>query len=118
MAGTKAGAEFSFALGGLLLCGEPTTAYVSWLGCAGFEIGELSGVGLVSNPHSDGSGWAALRAEVGAGIPFSGGVAATVRLGAAVPLVRGPFVLDESERLHKPDSLTARALVGLEVQFR
>ena len=42
LAGEDRGAQFQFALGGLLVCGAPAFGDFHVLGCAGFELGSMS----------------------------------------------------------------------------
>ncbi len=112
-----AAAEFELALGALLLCGEGTPSPLRLLGCGGFELGELSGEGLLEGGRSGASDWRALRAEVALGFDLGDGFTLMGRAGAVVPLVRRLFFVNDGERLHRAGRVTARATLGLELHL-
>jgi len=112
------GGEFQLVLGGLLLCAEPTFGRLFALACAGAELGELTGTGIdVMDPRERGVGWRALRAEAGAGWALGQGLSLVARAGVSAPLSRRQFVLDRTERVHRPGSLTARVWLGIELEL-
>jgi len=109
------GGEFQLGLGALLACAEVQFERVFALACAGFELGQITAAGIdVMDPRERRVGWRALRAEAGLGWPVGQGFSLLARAGAVVPLTRPPFVLDETERVHRPSSLSARVWVGVE----
>jgi len=108
------GASASFYLWALspIVCGELPIDRLALGGCAGYELGRLSGEGSgVSNPRLGSAFWQAMRFELSAGYAVSASFRLMARLGAAVPVSRPPFVLDGVE-VHKPAAFSLRALVG------
>lgn len=110
------GAELGLATVGLLAC----ALSVSWLpplevrGCAGWELGQLSGVGTgVPDARHGTKLWSAPLLDAGAAwrIPET-----AFRLGAmldlAAPLGRDEFVLQGLGRVHRPSSIVGRVMVG------
>jgi hypothetical protein len=109
------GGEFELMLGGLLACADPARARLRALGCLGFEVGELRGVGIASDPREGAAGWRALRADGGVLWRVGSGFALVARIGLSVALARPPFVIDGSDQVHRPSRLGARGLIGLEL---
>jgi hypothetical protein len=71
----------------------------------------------VHNPRLGGSGWQALRVELGGRYEFIAGLGVVLRAGIALPLERRAFVLDDTEALHRPSTVALRALIGLELEL-
>jgi hypothetical protein len=116
--GDGSGGDFTFAFGTLLACGQVAAGRPTVLGCAGFELGRLSGDGVgLARPRTGGAMWQALSAEVGVLVPVTRRVAAVVRGGASVPLRRPEFVVDGAARVHRAASLDGRLVLGLELSF-
>jgi len=108
------GASASFYLWALspIVCGEPRVGRFALGGCAGYELGRMSGEGSgVSNPRLGSAFWQAMRFELSAAYVAGASFRLTARLGAAVPISRPPFVLDGVE-VHKPAPFSLRALLG------
>lgn len=104
------GGEFRFVLGGALVCGERPARGLRALGCAGFELGQISAEGFgVSNPRSGTAPWRAIRLDAGLALPIGQDFALMARAGAAIPLTRPDFVFSDTQRVHRPDSLSVRA---------
>jgi hypothetical protein len=114
--GSALGAELGLATGGLLAC----ALSVSWLpplevrGCAGWELGQLSGVGTgVPDARHGSKLWSAPLLDAGAAwrIPET-----AFRLGAMLslvaPLGRDEFVLQGLGRVHRPSSIVGRVMLG------
>jgi hypothetical protein len=115
------GAELGLAVGGVAVC-RRTAALQLWAAtgalCLGAELGRLSGRGTNVVPaRSGGALWAApvldgsLQAELGAG------AALALTLGAALPLARNPFIIDEIGPVHRASSIAGRAALGLSWSF-
>jgi hypothetical protein len=112
------GADFQLLFGALLACGRrpmgPTVAAI----CVGVEMGELRGTGAgVRNPRSGTSLWWAPRLDAGVTLPFSTSWALWGRLGATLPQERREFVLGDGLFTHRPDQLTGRLSLGVELQL-
>lgn len=104
--------KFGLLAGALLGCVDPPRRGVALLGCAGVELGRLSGEGSgVSNPELGSVLWSAARLELGTGIEVSPGLRLLARFGVAVPFDRRQFVLD-GEPVHEPGALSLRAALG------
>jgi len=112
------GGRFELLLIGASTCVERRLGPTRALGCLGFEAGRLAGegVGVVTTRRGE-SSWLSPRFEVGAALPSSSSARVFARLGAAVPLVRRRFVLDSSVPVHEPNAVTARGLVGVELDL-
>lgn len=116
------GGDLALATGALLGCTTVFGARQDSLAlglCAGGELGRLSGSGTgVLTPRSGYSLWAAARAEVEMAwhVP-STRLRLGAQLGMAVPFVRDDFVLDGIGAVHRPESLVARAGLGVGVAF-
>lgn len=95
-------------------CIEPAGALVTVFGCAGVELGQMSGEGRgVSAPELGSALWSAARLEGGAGIDLGAALRVVPRLGVAVPFHRPQFVL-AGEPIHRPAALSLRAALGIE----
>jgi hypothetical protein len=112
------GGDFTFAFGTLLACAQVAAGRPTVLGCAGFELGRLSGDGFgLARPRTGSAMWQALSAEVGVLVPVTRRVATVIRGGASVPLRRPEFVVDGAARVHRAASLDGRLALGLELSF-
>lgn len=108
-------ADFELFSGALLGCVDNSFGAVRAGGCAGFELGKLSGEGNgVSDPHLGSSLWQAGRVELGGYYPLGHELWLTVRVGAAIPFSRPEFVLDGIP-IYQPSALGLRASVGVEL---
>jgi len=110
------GASASFYLWALspILCGELPLGRFALGGCAGYELGRMSGEGSgVSTPRLGSAHWQAMRFELSAAYAAGASFRLTARLGAAVPVSRPIFELDGVE-VHEPAPFSLRALVGAE----
>ena len=106
--------EFSLWAAELAGCVEPTGAIVAVFGCAGIELGQLSGEGHgVSDPELGSVLWSAGRLEAGTGVGLGAGLRLVPRMGVAVPFRRPQFVL-ASEPVHRPGPLSLRVALGAE----
>jgi hypothetical protein len=114
--GSALGAELGLATGALLAC----ALSVSWLpplevrACAGWELGQLSGVGTgVPDARHGSKLWSAPLLDAGAAWPIP---ETAFRLGAmldlAAPLGRDEFVLQGLGRVHRPSSIVGRVMLG------
>jgi len=113
-----AGGEFRLAFGAALVCLPYELARLTISGCAGFELGRLSGQGVgVGRPRLGSATWEAPRAEVGAAIPVGARLALVIRGGAAVPLSTPEFVIDGTTPVHRSSAVAARAGLGVELGF-
>ena len=110
--------EFRLVLGAALACFAPPLGRWTLLGCAGFEIGRLSGQGEnVARPSLGAATWEAVRAEVGLSVPLDSKLALVLRGGGAVPRSRPQFVLNETTPVFRPSLVAGRATIGLELGF-
>lgn len=112
------GGTFQLATGGALACLAQGLGRVTLLGCVGGEVGRLTGEGVgVSAPRARGTLWLAGRGDLGATFALAPNVAVVARAGAAVPLQRPTFLLNNDTAVHRPASLTVRATFGVELAF-
>ncbi|HKO50547.1 MAG TPA: hypothetical protein VJV79_22645 [Polyangiaceae bacterium] len=103
-----------------LVCGERPFGGPTLLGCAGYELGQLSGEGVgaaVTASHPSNTFWSAVRAELGLLVPLASTLRIAGRAGVAVPLIRREFVLDGPEVVFRPAPVSARAELGLELSL-
>jgi hypothetical protein len=108
-------AEFNLFSGALLGCVDDSFGALRAGGCAGFELGSLSGEGRgVSNPHLGSALWEAARLELGGLFPLGHDLWLTARAGAAIPFSRPEFVLDGTP-VYRPSVLGLRASLGVEL---
>jgi len=108
-------ADFGLFSGALLGCVDNSFGAVRAGGCAGFELGKLSGEGQgVSDPLLGSSLWEAARVELGGYYPLGHQLWLTVRVGAAIPFSRPEFVLDGIP-IYQPSALGLRASAGVEL---
>ncbi|HEY6080939.1 MAG TPA: hypothetical protein VIW29_19125 [Polyangiaceae bacterium] len=110
------GGSFQLFYAAPLVCAQRVFGAPMVMVCFGYELGQLSAEGIgVAQPHERSTFWHALRPELGLAWPMGGGLALSARAGAAIPLSRHEFVLDEPEVVHRPARLSFRAVVGLEL---
>jgi hypothetical protein len=112
------GAELTLFTGALSVCAAPLGAPGSAVtvdGCAGWELGRLSGEGRgVLRPRVDAAWWSAPRLDLGLRWALgSTGLELSALLTLAVPLVREDFVLGELGSVHRPSAAVGRAALGL-----
>jgi hypothetical protein len=107
-----------------LLYAAPHVCAASALGvsrialCAAYELGRLRAEGDgVERPYSRNTFWHAARADVRVAWPLAGRLWLAARVGAALPLARHTFVLDQSEAVYRPPWLSLRASVGVELEL-
>lgn len=111
------GADLALAAAALSLCSAPLALGPSWgvQGCAGWELGRLSGEGTgVLRPHSGAALWSAPRFDATLGWALGAtGLELGAMLTLAVPLVRDDFVLGGLGIVHRPASVVGRAALGI-----
>ncbi|MGC4087206.1 MAG: hypothetical protein QM756_04740 [Polyangiaceae bacterium] len=113
--GAGRSAEFSLIAGAALACVEHEVGPVLGLGCGGFELGRLAGEGSgITDPRLGSATWQALRVDVGAAYPSRRALRFSGRFGAAVPLTRPVFQLDQKD-VYRTATLGARLWLGLEI---
>jgi len=106
---------FGLFAGALFGCLAPSSGRFSVLGCAGVELGGMSGRGNgVTNPKLGTAFWDAFRAEVGGELALGRMLRLTARAGIVVPFARPEFQLDGQE-VHRPAAFGGRALIGVEL---
>jgi hypothetical protein len=109
------GGEFHLAFGVAELCAEQMSAGVKPLACAGLEVGSLGGHGVdVARSRSGSALWLAVDLDVGGRVILSQNFAATVRLGATLPLNRRKFAFSDNVQVFEPSAIGARAGLGLD----
>lgn len=113
-----ASGTFGLFAGSLLACLVHTLGRFTALGCAGGEIGQLSGEGAGNVDSRRGTAlWLAGRAELGGGYPVTHSLWLVMRGGVAVPTRRPVFVIDGTTEVHQPSALTGRGTLGFEIVF-
>jgi hypothetical protein len=113
------GADLALWTGALSACATPFGASGAALvaqGCAGWELGRLTGEGTgVQRPRAGSALWSAPRIDLGARWALG---SSAWRLGAqltlALPLARENFVLNELGSVHRAPSAVGRVALGLE----
>ena len=100
------GARYAFALLPFEL-GPALGVDLGWMGAQGYAV---------SNPGVGAAAWVAARAGGVAAVSV-GVIRFSLRLEAAVPLVRPHFVLLGVGEVHTTGWVTARALLGVELAF-
>jgi hypothetical protein len=117
-----AGGDVNLATGALSVCasllGGSDTSFLL-APCAGLEVGRFAGAGTgVSAPRRASALWVAPRLDL-AGVwrPDGSHWGFGARAGAAVPLERDEFILDQLGTVHEPASLVARAALSLDVDL-
>jgi hypothetical protein len=118
--GLDAGATFGLLLAGALACVEPRLGELDGLSCVGAELGSLTAEGRDLDAPSGrrSRSFAALRADLGARFRVASAWSISARVGAALPLRRDPFQINGGAiTLHRAASLSARGLLGLELDL-
>jgi hypothetical protein len=120
--GSPVGGDLSLALGSLLAC----SALLSTAGsgvvpllCGGLDVGRFAGVGRgVLEVHQGALLWVGPRLDAGVfwRVPQTP-LRLEALLGAALPLNREPFVLDDIGTVHRPSRVVGRASLGLNLIF-
>src|SRR6185369_12356311 len=109
---------FQLVLGGALGCWSPRWGRWSPLACGGMELGRLTGTGVgVAHPTTGDTLWRAARGDVGVAANLGGNAAVLLRAGLVAPLSRPEFLLDQSQLVYRPSSLTVRVTAGLQLGF-
>jgi len=112
-----AGADLGLAAAALSVCSAPFAPGSSWgvTGCAGWELGRLSGEGTgVLRPYAGAALWSAPRVDATLAWALgSTGLELGAMLTLAVPLVRDDFVLGGLGNVHRPASVVGRAALGI-----
>jgi hypothetical protein len=120
--GGDAGAEVALFFGTLLVCGDALGgAGAGWSVpfCAGGDVGQLTGVGAGAVRARNGRMlWAAPRVDAGVAweVPDTQ-LRVGPRLGAAVPVNRDEFVLDQIGTVHRPGRIVGRAILNVELRL-
>jgi len=117
--GGQAG-EFQLSYVAPLVCGARFLGGTTLLGCAGIELGRLSGEGVgsaVTSSHPSNTFWSAARAELGLLVPLASSLRFVGRAGVALPMIRREFVLDGPEVVFRPASVSGRVALGLELSL-
>jgi hypothetical protein len=108
--------EFELATGTLFGCFDRPLTPVVVLGCAGYELGRMSGEGRgVTAPHRKSVLWQAARLETGATVAIAPTFRLVTLAGVALPIDRHDFELD-GVRVHR-GSLGLRAQLGVELSL-
>ncbi|HTV20150.1 MAG TPA: hypothetical protein VMG12_15810 [Polyangiaceae bacterium] len=118
IAAAPAGADLALLVGALSGCLLPfgnVDSSVVALGCAGWELGRMSGKGTgVQQPRQGAALWNAPRLDAGASVALgSTGLRLDALLTLAVPLGRENFTLDEVGSVHRPAAVVGRASLAL-----
>ena len=83
-------------------------------GCAGLELGQLSGVGRgVDHQQTAWAWWVAPRMAGGARVGLGRGVSLEGRVGLSVPLNRPGFGIEPYDEVFRPDRVSVRLLAGI-----
>ncbi|HET7545700.1 MAG TPA: hypothetical protein VFK05_37790 [Polyangiaceae bacterium] len=112
--------RFRLAYAAPLACVAPPLEQTTLLGCAGAELGQLSGEGIgdaVTTSHPSKTFWSALRFDLGLGVMLTSRLRFMGRVGVAVPLIRREFVLDGPEVVFQTAPLSVRGQLGVELSL-
>jgi hypothetical protein len=113
-AGAVARVGFSLLAGGLRACHRLSGVSVQTQACAAVEAGRLysSGEGLVdANRYSD--WWVTPSAGLRFAFSLGDGWAVQAQGDALVPFLRESYVVNQTERVHRPPSVGLRAALGI-----
>jgi hypothetical protein len=112
------GEDFALALGALLACADWEREHWGARACAGFELARLAVRALgVRVAHDTSRLLPAPRAELAAVWRATRKLRFLIHLGAALPLARDEFVLDDSDHLYTPRAISLRATLDSEYTF-
>ena len=108
------GGRFRLIVGAVLACLERPAGPVGILGCAGGEAGIVQAEGIgINRPRLQNVPWGAGRLEVGFTLRLHTTVALFIRGGAAVPLSRPTFTINnDTLAVHRSDVVTVRLTAG------
>jgi hypothetical protein len=106
--------DFRLWLAGARACRQVLRNAVEGAACLGLDAGVLSaaGSGLALSRQVN-ELWLAPNAGFELGARLSQQLAVLARTEAAFPLVRRPYVINDSQRIHRPPVLAPRVFVGL-----
>lgn len=110
------GADLTLATGALSVCSAPLSRGSRWSvqGCAGWELGRLSGEGTgILRPRSGAAFWSAPRLDATLGWALGSNLELGAMLTLAIPLVRDDFVLGGLGSVHRPAPVVGRAALGI-----
>ena len=115
----QGGGRFRLIVGALLACLSHTFGKVGILGCAGGEAGVVQAEGIgINRPRAQSVAWEAGRLELGLSRRLNAAVSLFIRGGAAVPLSRPTFTIDnESLAVHRPGAVSARVTLGAQLDL-
>jgi hypothetical protein len=106
--------DFSLWFAGIRGCGRLFDAVVEGSACAGFDAGVLRAEGSgLSRSRQVNDPWLAPNASFELGLGLWQGLGLQARAEAAVPLVRRPYVVNETEGVHRPPVFVPRLWLGL-----
>jgi hypothetical protein len=114
--GVRGGRDVDFSLwfAGARACRPMLRGTVEGAACLGFDAGVLRAAGsgllmsrVVSEP------WLAPNAGFELGVRLWQRLGAVARAEAAIPLVRRPYVINDTESVHRPPVLAPRVFIGL-----
>jgi hypothetical protein len=120
---SEPGADLGLITGALAACGLPFGSHSSRFraqGCAGWELGRLSGKGTgVQRPRAGAALWSAPRLDAGASWGLGvAGLRLAASLTLALPLTRDEFTLGDVGSVHRPPAAVARFAIGLNVDLK
>jgi hypothetical protein len=106
--------ELSLWLAGAHACRRLWRAPLEGTACLGFEAGLLqaAGSGLPESRQAK-DPWLAPNAGVELGMPIWHGLGVFARAEVVAPLVRRPYVINQTEAVHRPSVLVPRLAAGL-----
>jgi hypothetical protein len=111
--------DFELSVAGLRGCGRALSRPIALDACAGMEVGRWEAFGAslqVARRSRD--LWLAPMVELEASRVLLGPLALELSAGAALPLARKRYIINESEAVHTPDAISWRLLAGLALATR
>ena len=112
------GGDFSWVTGALDACPWWALGEIGLGGCAGVEVGQMTGTGFgVDNPGEASILWSAARLRALGLLEIAKSFALRVELGAAFPFRRRQWVLERVGPVDRPGTVLARLFFGPELRF-
>jgi hypothetical protein len=106
--------DFELSVAGVRGCGRALSQPLALDACAGMELGRWEAFGAsLQEARRSRDLWLAPMLELEASRVLIGPLALQLSAGAALPLVRKRYIINESEALHTPDPISWRLLAGL-----
>jgi hypothetical protein len=108
--------DFELSVAGLRACGRALSQPLTLDACAGMEVGRWEAFGAsLQEARRSRDLWLAPMLELEASRVLIGPLAVELSAGAALPLARKRYIINESEAVYTPEPISWRFLAGLAV---